>query len=72
MDVELEEILRFRKAISMINEELKSRGIREIEHMLVNESISYVFQILENYSIYYQKIKEQESNNGSKFCELLE
>ena len=72
MDVELEELLSFRKAVSMINEELKSRGIREIEHMLVNETIPHVFRVLEKYSVYYQKIKEQESNNGSKFCELLE
>ena len=72
MDVELEEILRFRKAVSMINDELKSRGIREIEHMLVNETIPHVFRVLEKYSLYYQKIKEQESSNGSKFCELLE
>ena len=72
MDVELEEILRFRKVVAMINDELKSRGIREIEHMLINETIPHVFRVLEKYSLYYQKIKEQESSNGSKFCELLE
>lgn len=72
MDVELEEILSFRKVVAMINDELKSRGIREIEHMLINETIPHVFRVLEKYSLYYQKIKEQESSNGSKFCELLE
>ena len=71
MDVKLDEILSFRKAVSMINEELKSRGILEIEYMLINESISYVFSILEDYSIYYQKMKEYEYINGSRFCELL-
>lgn len=71
MDVKLDEILSFRKAVSMINEELKSRGILEIEYMLINESIPYVFSILEDYSIYYQKMKEYEYRNGSRFCGLL-
>lgn len=71
-EIELEEILDFKKIISMINNELHSKGIFDIEYMLVNNSIGDVLQILSINSSYYNLIKDDKYSNGGSFKELLE
>lgn len=69
---ELDEIIDFKKVISMINSELHSKGIFDIEYMLINNSISDVLQILSINSYYYNLIKDDKYSNGGSFKELLE
>lgn len=71
IEEELYEINDFRKVVSMINKELHSKGIFDIEYMLINNSISDVLQILSINSNYYNLIKDDKYSNGGSFEELL-
>lgn len=70
--IQLEEILDFRKVVSMINRELHSKGIFDLEYMLINNSIDDVMRVLNDNSDYYNFIKNDRYSNGATFQELIE
>ncbi|MBE6149053.1 MAG: hypothetical protein E7167_06195 [Firmicutes bacterium] len=69
--IQLEEIVDFRNVISMLNSELYSKGIFDIEYMLINNSISDVISVLNDNSYYYALIKDDKYSNGATFEELI-
>lgn len=71
-EIYLEEILDFRNVISILNRELKSKKIFDLEYMLINNSISDVMKVLEANSYYYSLIKDDRYSNGATFSELME
>lgn len=72
MEIKLHQILDFRKVISMINKELKSKGIYDCEYMLINNSIEDVIHVLEDQSDCYNIIKNDKYDNDITFKGLLE
>ena len=71
-EIQLEEILDFRKVISILNNELYSKGIFDIEYMLINNSTDDVMRVLNDNSYYYGLIKDDKYSNGATFSELME
>lgn len=72
MEIKLHQILDFRKVISMINKELKSKGIYDCEYMLINNSIEDVIHVLEDQSDCYNIIRNDKYDNDITFKGLLE
>lgn len=72
MEIKLHQILDFRKVISMINKELKSKGIYDCEYMLINNSIEDVVHVLEDQSDCYNIIRNDKYDNDITFKGLLE
>lgn len=72
MENELQQILDFRKLISIINNELKSKSIYDCEYMLINNSIEDVIHVLENKSDCYNLIRDEKYDNDITFIGLLE
>lgn len=71
-EIQLEEILDLGKVIIMINNELRSKNVFDVEYMLINNSIEDVMKVLNDNSEYYHLIKDDKYSNGVKFRELLE
>lgn len=72
MEMKLHQILDFRKVISIINNELKSKGIYDCEYMLINNSIEDVIHVLEDESDCYNIIRNDKYDNNITFKGLLE
>lgn len=72
MDMKLHQILDFRKVISMINKELKSKGIYDCEYMLINNPVEDVIHVLEDQSDCYNTIRDDKYDNDITFKGLLE
>lgn len=72
MEMKLQQILDFRKVMSIINIELKSKGIYDCEYMLLNNPIEDVIHILEEESDYYNMIRNDKYDNDIAFKGLLE
>ncbi len=71
-EIEIEEIDDFRKVISIINKELNSKRIYDMEYMLINNSVGSVMDVLIANSEYYNMIKDDRYSNGATFSELIE
>ena len=67
----LEEIIDIRKVVSILNEELKSKKIFDMEYMLINNSIEDVLEVLKDNSQCYNLIKDAAYSNGATFEEIL-
>ena len=72
MEMKLQQILDFRRVISMINKELKSKSIYDCEYMLINNSIEDVIHVLEDQSNYYNIIRNAKYDSNITFEGLLE
>lgn len=72
MEVKLQQILDFREVITIINNELKSKGIYDCEYMLINNSVEDVIHILENESECYKLVENDKYGNNITFRGLLE
>ncbi len=70
-EIKFDEIMDFRKVISMINRELHSKGLFDIEYMLINNSIDDVICVLNDNSSYYGLIKDEKYSNGATFQDLI-
>jgi len=69
---ELKEIIYFKNLIEMLNKELYSKKIYNIEYLLINNTIEDVVHLLEENSEYYQMIKDDKYSNGVTFSNMLE
>ena len=72
IDVRLEEIKDFKQVVAMFNNDLHSKGMFDLEYMLINNSVEDVIKVLELNCYYYTIIKNDMYNNQATFSELLE
>ena len=71
IEMKLQQILDFRRVISMINKELKSKSIYDCEYMLINNSVEDVIHVLEDQSNYYNTIRNAKYDSNITFEGLL-
>ena len=72
IEMKFHQILDFRKVMSIINDELKLKGIYDCEYMLINNSVEDVIHVLEDQSDCYNTIKDDKYDSDITFNGLME